>query len=145
MNCCGKTQNPSNCPKKNDDYKPIESEKTNSYELIKSKVKLDKICQIVIAKMTLSRQSKKWVLIGAVILGLCYFMLRSSSKEINENSSNLDNSETINNEKSGKIIASRKTVNQAPDGKVYEYDRNSPIIFIGGVPRSGKFSKSSWN
>merc|ERR1711936_1077273 len=64
-------------------------------------------------------------------------MLRSSSKEINENSSNLDNSETLNNNENGKIIASRKTVNQAPDGKVYEYDRNSPIIFIGGVPRSG--------
>jgi len=137
MNCFGKTQNSLNCPKKNDDYKLIESEETNSYESIKSTVKLEKICQIVITKMTLSRQSKKWVLIGAVILGLCYFMLRSSSKEINKNSSNPDNSETINNDKSGKIIASRKTVNQAPDGKIYEYDRNSPIIFIGGVPRSG--------
>ena len=137
MNCFEKTQNSSNCPKKNDDYNPIKSEETNSYESIKSTVKLERICQIVTTKMTLSRQSKKWVLIGAVILGLCYFMLRSSSKEINENSSN---PETINNNESGKIIASRKTVNQGPDGKVYEYDRNSPIIFIGGVPRSGKFS-----
>jgi len=135
MNCFGKTQNSSNCPKKNDDYRPIESEDTNSYESIKSTVKLERICQIVTTKMTLSRQSKKWVLIGAVILGLCYFMLRSSSKELNEIKSN---QETINNNESGnKIIASRKTVNQAPDGKVYEYDRNSPIIFIGGVPRSG--------
>merc|ERR1712193_216399 len=58
-----------------------------------------------------------------------------SSKELNEIKSN---QETINNNESGnKIIASRKTVNQAPDGKVYEYDRNSPIVFIGGVPRSG--------
>merc|ERR1711936_1339811 len=64
-------------------------------------------------------------------------MLRSSSKEINENSSNLDNSETLNNDKSGKIVSSRKTVHVSPDGKVYEYDRNSPIVFIGGVPRSG--------
>merc|ERR1719195_1353385 len=137
MNCFGKTQNSSNCPKKNDDYKPIKSEETNSYESIKSTVKLERICQIVTTKMTLSRQSKKWVLFGAVILGLCYFMLRSSSKEINENSSNQDSSKTIKNNENGKIIASRKTVNQAPDGKVYEYDRNSPIIFIGGVPRSG--------
>ena len=143
MNCFGKTQNSSNCPKKNDDDRPIELEDTNSFESIKSTVKLEKICQIVTTKMTLSRQSKKWVLIGAVILGLCYFMLRSSSKELNEIKSN---QETINNNESGnKIIASRKTVNQAPDGKVYEYDRNSPIIFIGGVPRSGKFSKLSRN
>merc|ERR1712010_226976 len=34
-------------------------------------------------------------------------------------------------------MGSRKTVHVSPDGKVYEYDRNSPIVFIGGVPRSG--------
>ena len=34
-------------------------------------------------------------------------------------------------------MSSRKTVHVGSDGKVYEYDRNSPIVFIGGVPRSG--------
>ena len=31
----------------------------------------------------------------------------------------------------------RKTVHTSSDGQEYEYDRYSPIIFIGGVPRSG--------
>ncbi len=35
------------------------------------------------------------------------------------------------------LQASRKTAMQGSDGKLYEYDRDSPIIFIGGVPRSG--------
>ena len=32
---------------------------------------------------------------------------------------------------------SRKTAMVSEDGQLYEYDRQSPIIFIGGVPRSG--------
>jgi len=96
----------------------------------------------IVSTMSLSRQSRKWLLIGVVILGLCYFALHSSGKGSSGNSSSQncpECSNTImkNNNASGKIIASRKTVNMSPDGKVYEYDRNSPIIFIGGVPRSG--------
>ncbi len=32
---------------------------------------------------------------------------------------------------------SRKTSVVAEDGSLYDYDRQSPLIFIGGVPRSG--------
>merc|ERR1719219_279255 len=92
--------------------------------------------------MSLSRQSRKWLLFGVVILGLCYFALHSSGKGSSGNSSSQNcpecsNSIIKNNNASGKITASRKTVVKSPNGKVYEYDRNSPIIFIGGVPRSG--------
>ena len=31
----------------------------------------------------------------------------------------------------------KKTSFVSKEGKMYEYDRNSPIVFIGGVPRSG--------
>jgi len=131
-----KNQNHSNCHKKNDDYKEIESEKISLYKSTQSAaVKLEKICQILTTKMSLSRQSKKWVLIGVAILGLCYFVLHSSGK--NSSNQNCPECSKTNNNSSGKVIASRKTVNKAADGKVYEYDRNSPIIFIGGVPRSG--------
>ncbi len=35
------------------------------------------------------------------------------------------------------IHASKKTAMVSDDGTLYEYDRDSPLIFIGGVPRSG--------
>merc|ERR1719361_731626 len=141
MDCCGKNHNSSNCHKKNDDYKTTESEKNSIYKPKQSVVIFENIHQIA-STMSLSRQSRKWLLIGAVILGLCYFALHSSGKGSSGNSSNQncpECSNTIikNNNASGKFIASRKTVHMSPDGKVYEYDRNSPIVFIGGVPRSG--------
>merc|ERR1719219_358403 len=69
--------------------------------------------------MSLSRQSKKWLLFGAVILGLCYFALHSSGKGLSENSSsqNCPECSKNNNNASAKIIASRKTVNMSPEGK----------------------------
>merc|ERR1712088_39894 len=87
----------------------------------------------------MSRQTKKWLVLGVAILGLCYFVLHTSNKADNSTATNcLECSNNVKNQNiSGNVIASRKTVNKAADGKVYEYDRNSPIIFIGGVPRSG--------
>ena len=35
------------------------------------------------------------------------------------------------------IHASRKTAMVGSDGTLFEYDRETPLIFIGGVPRSG--------
>ena len=35
------------------------------------------------------------------------------------------------------IHASRKTSMVGSDGTLFEYDRDTPLIFIGGVPRSG--------
>jgi len=37
----------------------------------------------------------------------------------------------------GDTGGSKKTSMLGSDGKLYEYDRQSPLIFIGGVPRSG--------
>ena len=82
----------------------------------------------------MSRQTKKWLLIGVAFLALCYLVLHSSHSGQNLNSS--DSKNYANNSQT-KIISSRKTVHVSPDGKLYEYDRNSPIVFIGGVPRSG--------
>merc|ERR1719220_118151 len=87
----------------------------------------------------MSRQTKKWLVLGVAILGLCYFVLHTSNKADNSTATNcLECSNNVKNQNiSGKIVSSRKTVHVSPDGKVYEYDRNSPIVFIGGVPRSG--------
>merc|ERR1719350_1264756 len=87
----------------------------------------------------MSRQTKKWLVLGVAILGLCYFVLHTSNKVDNSTATNcLECSNNVKNQNiSGKIVSSRKTVHVSPDGKVYEYDRNSPIVFIGGVPRSG--------
>ena len=35
------------------------------------------------------------------------------------------------------VVNPRKTVLVSSQGNIFEYDRNSPIIFVGGVPRSG--------
>jgi len=124
---CGSSEKKSsNDYKKNDYYKTASSSVTK------------KTCQTITTRMSMSRQSKKWLLIGVAFLGICYFVLHSSSK-MNGNSANncLECSNNIKNLNNSKIVASRKTVHVGADGTVYEYDRNSPIIFIGGVPRSG--------
>jgi len=86
----------------------------------------------------MNRQTKKWLLFGAIFLGLFYFALHSGKLSPSSNSVNNDqNCEGGCNQNNSKVITSRKTVNVGSDGTVYEYDRNSPIVFIGGVPRSG--------
>ena len=86
----------------------------------------------------MSRQSKKLLMLGVAILGICYFVLHFSGKNGNSSSQNCQEcANSIIKSNNTKIISSRKTVHVSPDGKVYEYDRNSPIVFIGGVPRSG--------
>ena len=79
----------------------------------------------------MNRQTKKWLLFGAIFLGVFYFALHSG--KLNTAVNSLD----CTNNQSGKVVTSRKTVHVGSDGTVYEYDRNSPIVFIGGVPRSG--------
>ena len=123
-------------PKKNDDCKT----ETTESKINKNQNCVEKNRQIT---MSMSRQTKKWLVLGVVFLGLCYFVLHSSNK-VNGNSNTATNclecansNNNVNNNFTGKVISSRKTVHMSPDGKVYEYDRNSPIIFIGGVPRSG--------
>lgn len=86
-------------------------------------------------KQEMSRQTKKLLLLGAALLALCYFVLHSSKSSAASSASSSRCLECNSN--NSKVIASRKTVQIGPDGQVYEYDRNSPIVFIGGVPRSG--------
>lgn len=86
----------------------------------------------------MSRQTKKWLLLGAAFLALCYFVLHSSkSSAASSASSAAQRCLECNNSNNSRVIASRKTVQTGPNGEIYEYDRNSPIVFIGGVPRSG--------
>ncbi len=80
------------------------------------------------------RDTKKYLLVGVVVLVIFYLAVHSGKL-----SSGLD---CVTNNGSGggggsKVIVSRKTSHVSSDGSVYEYDRNSPLIFIGGVPRSG--------
>lgn len=109
--------NTSNHYKKNDDLKKL----TESNQKEAAKI--------------MSRQTKKWLLLGVAFLGICYFVLHSNKMSATgSSSSGLECSNSIN---SSRVVSSRKTVHIGNDGKIYEYDRNSPIIFIGGVPRSG--------
>ena len=89
--------------------------------------------------MSMSLQVKGGLVLGAAILSLCYFVLHNSKMANNSTATNcLDCLNNLENQRiSEKIASTRKTVHVSQDGKVYEYDRNSPIVFIGGVPRSG--------
>ena len=80
----------------------------------------------------MNRSTKKWLLFGVAFLGLFYFAVHSgkiSSTTVECLNNNLSN------EPKKTVVSSRKTTHTALDGTVYEYDRNSPVIFIGGVPR----------
>ena len=86
--------------------------------------------------MSMSLQIKGGLVIGVAILGLCYFVLHDSKMADDSTATNcLDCLNNLENQIiSEKIASTRKTVHVSPDGKVYEYDRNSPIIFIGEFP-----------
>ena len=71
----------------------------------------------------LSRANKKYALIIACVLGMLYLVFYGGFDKI----SKCSNAPMI----------SRKTSVVNKDGSLYEYDRQSPIVFIGGVPRSG--------
>ena len=71
----------------------------------------------------MSRANKKFALIAACILGFVYLAFYGGFEKI----SRCGNIPTI----------SRKTSVVTKDGTMYEYDRQSSIVFIGGVPRSG--------
>ena len=84
----------------------------------------------------LSRNSKKWLLFGVAFLGLFYFAVHSG--KISANTVDCLNGAGQGDARpENRVAGSRKTAHVSSDGTVYEYDRNSPIIFIGGVPRSG--------
>jgi len=99
--------------------------------------------------MSFIRRNRSWLVLGVVIFCLCFSLLHFSAKtepKTSKTSRKLKSQnypeytssvEKTSNNSSGKILPPRKTVKKSPDGKVYEYDRNSPLIFIGGVPRSG--------
>lgn len=75
-------------------------------------------------EMILTRSSKKILLTAGVALLIFYLMYRGTS--------------TTGPAECPKTASmSKKTSMIAQDGTLYEYDRQSPLIFIGGVPRSG--------
>lgn len=70
----------------------------------------------------LSRSTKKYLLIGTCVLGVLYLVWHGTG--------------------TGKSCpkgaqSSRDVAMLGEDGTLYEYNRQSPMIFIGGVPRSG--------
>jgi len=72
--------------------------------------------------MDMTRGNKKLLLTVLLFLGVIYFLYygRESIKTCPKTDS-----------------MNKKTSMISNDGTLYEYDRNSPLIFIGGVPRSG--------
>lgn len=73
--------------------------------------------------MIVSRANKKYALIVACIVGMLYVIYSGGFDKISKCNS--------------APMISRKTSVVNKDGSLYEYDRQSPIVFIGGVPRSG--------
>merc|ERR1712126_324420 len=71
----------------------------------------------------LTRSTKKLLLTACLALGFIYLIYRSGKLP----SYDCPKTDSMN----------KKTSMISNDGTLYEYDRNSPSIFIGGVPRSG--------
>jgi len=72
----------------------------------------------------LSRSAKKYLLLGGLALSIIYLFNVLYSNKI----PSVCNSASSSGKKTSMI---------GQDGQLYEYDRQSPLIFIGGVPRSG--------
>ena len=73
--------------------------------------------------MMLSRGTKKLVFTAIIFFLILYFFYNRGSAT----SKDCPKTESM----------SKKTSMISQDGTLYEYDRQSPLIFIGGVPRSG--------
>merc|ERR1712126_172538 len=71
----------------------------------------------------LTRSTKKLLLTACLALGFIYLIYRSGKLP----SYDCPKTESM----------SKKTSMISQDGTLYEYDRQSPLVFIGGVPRSG--------
>jgi len=85
----------------------------------------------------MNRNTKKWLLVGVAFLGLFYFAVHSGKLSATTVECLNNGNAAADGLTKKEVVSSRKTAQVASDGTVYEYDRNSPIIFIGGVPRSG--------
>ena len=72
-------------------------------------------------EMILTRSTKKLLLTACLALGFLYLIYRSGKLP----SRDCPKTESM----------SKKTSMISQDGTLYEYDRQSPLIFIGGVPR----------
>jgi len=73
--------------------------------------------------MMMTRSQKKLLLTGLLVLGVIFLLYRGGAVP------------DISCPKTESM--SKKTSMISQDGTLYEYDRQSPLIFIGGVPRSG--------
>ena len=71
--------------------------------------------------MMMTRSQKKLLLTGLLVLGVIYLLYRGGAVP------------DISCPKTESM--SKKTSMISQDGTLYEYDRQSPLIFIGGVPR----------
>lgn len=80
----------------------------------------------------ISRSSKRLFLLALFLLSTGYI-----SYHLIFRGGRHDGSAPCATNAAGFPVSSKKTQMVAADGTLYEYDRQSPIIFIGGVPRSG--------
>jgi len=79
-------------------------------------------------KMVVGRSVKRTVLAGLAVILVVYALMQFRG-----------GGHATQSDLGGKYsaVSSRKTVIMDDDGDLFEYDRDSPLIFIGGVPRSG--------
>ena len=73
-------------------------------------------------EMILTRSTKKLMLTAGLVLGVLYLLYRSGGGAAARDCPKTES-------------MSKKTSMISQDGTLYEYDRQSPLIFIGGVPR----------
>ena len=78
-------------------------------------------CPENIMDMMMTRSQKKLLLTGLLVLGVIFLLYRGGAVP------------DISCPKTESM--SKKTSMISQDGTLYEYDRQSPLIFIGGVPR----------
>ena len=83
--------------------------------------------------MSVGRSTKRYLLVGASVLSVLYILKYMGGG----GSTGLLPSTCVSPEQVNAAHSSRKTAVVGRNGKLYEYDRQSPLIFIGGVPRSG--------
>ena len=89
-------------------------------------------------KIDMSRITKKDMFFGVTFFSTLYLvilkgMIGSTTIEcFNSNPGTIQETK-----KTPAEVNVRKTVLVSSEGNIFEYDRYSPIIFVGGVPRSG--------
>merc|ERR1712226_40360 len=113
----------------------------SAYKLTKATYIINKKNQHKNSVINMSQISKKDLFFGMTFFSIAYLIIlrgMMGSTTVSCFSSNPAPSPThLKKTENFNQTNYRKTVVLSSEGEIYEYDRNSPIIFVGGVPRSG--------